>query len=192
MNDSALAKCNPPHKLCDMEKQHFVDLEKVEGLVPEEEEEELLSSDEASLEVLIVMLNWSLFSTMISGSLWWFKFNEPPPASPVSVDAPTHEPQTPSLRYTLTQGVLVVGISLSFCLVSLIILSKLVMRQYTLTLRRPPDGPRRLPRSRIQSLRAISASMPTWFMQLLKSLQFISPLIQIVGTLVILVLFWFF
>ncbi|KAG2355013.1 hypothetical protein BDR07DRAFT_1613914 [Suillus spraguei] len=175
-----------------MERQQFVDLEKVEGLVPESEEEEILSSNEASMEMLVVMLNWTMFSAMITGSIWWFKFNEPPPGSSVNVDAPTHEPQTPSLRYTLTQGVLFVGVSLSFCVVFLIVLSKIVMRQRTLTLRRPPDGPRRLSRSRIQSLRAIPASMPTWFMQFLKSLQYLFPLVQFVVTFALLALFWFF
>lgn len=45
-----------------MEKQHFSDLEKVEGLISESEEEEILGPDEVALELLVVSLNWTLFS----------------------------------------------------------------------------------------------------------------------------------
>lgn len=55
-------KYNPSHESCDMEKQQFPDLEKVEGLIPESEEEEILNSNEAALEILIVGLNWTLYS----------------------------------------------------------------------------------------------------------------------------------
>jgi hypothetical protein len=185
-------KRNPSRESCDMEKQQFADLEKVEGLIPDLEEEEILNSNEVALEMLVVVLNWTLCSAVITGSIYWLQFNAPPPGSPVNVDAPTHEPHTPSMRYTLSRGVLFVGSLLSFSVALLIVLGKILMRQRTLTLRLPPYGPRRLPRHMVQRLRAIPASMPTWFMQLLKSLQCIFPLIQFVITIALLVLFWFF
>ncbi|KAG1733527.1 hypothetical protein EDB19DRAFT_1216036 [Suillus lakei] len=140
--------------------------------------------------MLIVVLNWTLFSAMITGSIWASQLNARPDF-PVNVDAPTHEPHTPSLRHTLSQGALVVGSALSLCVTLLIVLGKILMRQHTLTLRLPPFGPRRLPRSRVQCLREIPTCMPTWFMQLLKSLRFIFPLIQFVITMALLALFWF-
>ncbi|KAG1869444.1 hypothetical protein DFJ58DRAFT_723305 [Suillus subalutaceus] len=161
-----------------MEKQQFADLEKVEGLIPELEEEETLSSKEVALEMLVVVLNWTLFSALITGSIWWFQFNAPQPGSPVNVDGPTQELQTPSLRHTLSRGVFLVGSLLSFCVVLLIVLGKVLMRQHTLTLKLPPYGPRRLPKHMVQRLRAIPTSMPPWFMQLLKSLQCIFPLVH--------------
>jgi hypothetical protein len=45
-----------------MEKQQFADLEKVEGLIPDLEEEEILNSNEVALEMLVVVLNWTLCS----------------------------------------------------------------------------------------------------------------------------------
>jgi hypothetical protein len=45
-----------------MEKQQFADPEKVEELIPDSEEEEILSSKEVALEILVVNLNWTLFS----------------------------------------------------------------------------------------------------------------------------------
>lgn len=191
MDDSAF-KCNPLHEPCDMEKQQIADLEKVEGLIPESEDEEILSPNEVALEMFVVVLNWTLFSAVITGSVWWLQFNAPRPDFPVNVGAPPHEPQTPSLRYKLSNGVFFVGSSLSLCVALLIVLGKILMRQHTLTLRLPPFGPRRLPKYRVQSLRAIPASMPPWFMQLLKSLQFIFPFIQFVITMALLTLFWFF
>jgi len=174
MNDSAL-KYNPSHESCDMEKQQFPDLEKVEGLIPESEEEEILNSNEAALEILIVGLNWTLYSALLTGSIW---FNASPLDSPVDDGVPTHDSQTPSLRYKLSCGLFFVGSLLSFCVASLIILGKILMRQHTLTLRHPPFGPRSLPKYKVQRLREIPASMPAWFMKLLKSLQFIFPFIQ--------------
>ncbi|KAG1844697.1 hypothetical protein F4604DRAFT_1960369 [Suillus subluteus] len=168
-------RCNPLHEPCNMEKQQFADLEKVEGLIPELEEEETLSSKEVALEMLVVVLNWTLFSALITGSIWWFQFIAPQPGSPVNVDGPTHELQTPSLRHTLSRGVFLVGSLLSFCVVLLIVLGKVLMRQHTLTLKLPPYGPRRLPKHMVQRLRAIPTSMPPWFMQLLKSLQLARP-----------------
>jgi hypothetical protein len=128
---------------------------------------------------------------MITGSVWWMQFNAPRPASPGNADVPTHEPQTSSLRYTLSNGVLFAGSSLSVCIVLLVVLGKILMRQHTLTLRLPPFGPRRLPKHKVQYLRAISTSMPVWFIQLLKSLQFIFPLIQVVLTMALLAFFCF-
>jgi hypothetical protein len=45
-----------------MEKQQFADLEKVEGQILESEEEEILSPKEVALEILVINLNWTLFS----------------------------------------------------------------------------------------------------------------------------------
>ncbi|KAG2039440.1 hypothetical protein BDR03DRAFT_998823 [Suillus americanus] len=185
-------RCNTLHEPHDMEKQQFADLEKVEGLIPELEEEEILSHNEVALEMLVVVLNWTLFSAVITGSIWWLQFNAPQSGSPVNTDIPTHEPQTPSLRHTLSRGVFFVGSLLSFCVVLLIVLGKILMRQHTLTLRLPPYGPRSLPKYKVQCLRAIPTSMPPWFMQLLKSLQCIFPLVQFVITIALLVLYWFF
>ncbi|KAG1807953.1 uncharacterized protein BJ212DRAFT_1485233 [Suillus subaureus] len=172
-----------------MEKQQFADSEKVDELIPESEEEEILSANETSLEMLVVILNWTLISAVITGSIWGLAFNAPPPGSP---DAPTQESQMSSLRYTLSRGVLLVGSLLSFCVALIIGLGKNLMRQYTLTLILPPYGPRRLPKHRAQSLRAIPTSVPTWFMQLLKTLRCIFPVIQFVITIMLLVLYWFF
>lgn len=189
MDDSAL-KCNP-FNACDMEKQQFADPEKVEELIPDSEEEEILSSKEVALEILVVNLNWTLFSAMITGSIWWMQFNAQRPNPPGNADVPTHDRQMSPLRYTLSNGVLFAGSSLSFCIALLIVLGKIAMRQHTLTLRLPPFGPRRLPRHKAQYIRAIPTSIPTWFMQLLKSLQFIFPLIQVVLTMALLAFFWF-
>ncbi|KAG2108646.1 uncharacterized protein F5147DRAFT_694134 [Suillus discolor] len=187
--DDSTPKCNISHEHRDMEKQHFLDLEKVEGPISESEEEEILSPDEVALEMLIVSLNWTLFSALISGSVW---FNAPRLDSPVNIEVPTHESQPSSLRYTLSHGVFFVGSSLSLCVVLLIVLSKILMRQRTLTLKFPPFGPRHLPKHRVQHLRAILASMPPWLMKLLKSLQLIFPFIQFMITMAILSLVWFF
>ncbi|KAG2105477.1 uncharacterized protein F5147DRAFT_702549 [Suillus discolor] len=187
MNDSAL-KCNSSHESCDMEKQQLPDLEKVEGLIPESEEE--LHPNEAVLETLIVSLNWTLYSALLTGSIW---FNASPLDSPVNDGVPTHDSQTPSLRYKLSCGLFFVGSSLSFCVAFLIVLGKILMRQHTLTLRHPPlFGPRRLPKYKVQRLRAIPASMPTWFIKLLESLQFIFPFIQFMITMTLLALVWLF
>ncbi|KAG1838616.1 hypothetical protein C8R48DRAFT_782354 [Suillus tomentosus] len=175
-------KCSPS---CDMEKQQFTDLEKVEGLIPESEEEEILNSNEAALEILIVGLNWTLYSALITGSVW---FNASPLDSPVNDGIPTHNSQTPSLRHKLSCGLFFVGSSLSFCVAFLIILGKILMRQHTLTLKHPPFGPRSLPKYKVQRLREIPASMPAWFMKLLKSLQFIFPFIQFTITMTLLAL----
>lgn len=187
--DDSTPKCNISHEHCDMEKQHFSDLEKVEGPISESEEEEILGPDEVALELLVVSLNWTLFSALITGLVW---FNAPRLDSPDNIEVPTHESQPPSLRYTLSRGVFFVGSSLSFCVVLLIVLGKILMRQRTLTLKFPPFGPRRLPKHRVQHLRAIPASMPPWFMKLLKSLQLTFPFIQFMITAAILSLVWFF
>ncbi|KAG1810393.1 uncharacterized protein HD556DRAFT_1320203 [Suillus plorans] len=181
MNDSAL-KRNPSHESCDMEK--------VKGLIPESEEEELLNPNEAALEILIVDLNRTLYAAFLTGSIW---FNAPGLDSPVNDGVPTHDSQTPSLRHKLSCGLFFVGSSLSFCVAFLIVLGKILMRQHTLTLKPPPPyGPRRLPKYKAQRLRAILASMPAWFMKLLKSLQSIFPFIQFMITMTLLALDRFF
>ncbi|KAG1844689.1 hypothetical protein F4604DRAFT_1960360 [Suillus subluteus] len=175
-----------------MEEQQFVDLEKVEGLIPKLEEEEILSSNDVDTHRFVVMLNWTLLSAVIIGSLWWLQFNYPRPGSPVNADVPMHEPQTPSLHHTLSRAVLLVGILLSFCIALLIVLSKILMCQYMLILMLLSYDTHRLPKNRVQCLRAIPASMPTWFMQLLKSFWWIFTLVQLVITMAILVIRWFF
>ncbi|KAG2133575.1 uncharacterized protein EDB93DRAFT_879518 [Suillus bovinus] len=174
-----------------MEKQQFSDLEKVDALIPESEEEEILGPNEVALELLIIVLNWTLFSAVITGLVW---FNASPLDYPqaVNVDVPAHKSHTPSLRYMLSHGLFCIGASLSFCVVILISVGKILMRQHTLTLRHPPFGPCCLPKHKVERLRAIPASMPAWFMKLLNSLQFIFPLIQFVVTMVLLVIVWFF
>ncbi|KAG1838620.1 hypothetical protein C8R48DRAFT_742676 [Suillus tomentosus] len=189
MNDSAL-KCNPSRESCDMEKQQFPDSEKVEGLIPESEEEEILNPNEVALERLIVSLNWTLYSALLTGSAW---FNASPLDPPVNDGVPTHDFQTPSLHYKLSCGVFFIGSSLSFCVAFLIVLGKILMRQHTLTLKQPPPyGPRRIPKYQAQRLRAIPASMPAWFMELLKSLQSILPFIQFIIPVTLIALDWCF
>ncbi|KAG2039446.1 hypothetical protein BDR03DRAFT_998827 [Suillus americanus] len=159
-------KCNPFPEPCDMEKQQFVDLEKVEGLIPELEEEEILSSNDDDLEVLVVILNWTLLSAGIMGLCYLIQFSALRPGSLVNADVPTHEPQTPSLRYTLTRAFLLVCALLDLSTALLIVLSKIFMHRI--------------------------APMPTWFIQLLKSLWWTPILVQYAIWIPLLVLYWLF
>ncbi|KAG1873081.1 hypothetical protein F4604DRAFT_1766464, partial [Suillus subluteus] len=163
-------KSSPSPEPCDVEKQQFVDLEKIEEPIP---------------------LYLTLFSVVATGSILWYS-SVTQLDSPVDVDVPTHDPQTHSLRHTLLRVVFIVGTLLSFCVALLIVLSKILMRQYTLILMLLSYDTHRLPKNRVQCLRAIPASMPTWFMQLLKSLWWIFTLVQLVITMAILVIHWFF
>ncbi|KAG2119392.1 hypothetical protein DEU56DRAFT_121072 [Suillus clintonianus] len=185
--DNSATQDNSCHEPRDMEKRQFADLEKVGGLAAEyesTEEEETLRPAEAALEMLIVVLNWSLFSALITGSIWALQLISPRP------DASMHDPSPRHALSPLSHGVLFVGSILSFSVAFLIVLGKSLMGQYTLTLRLPPFGLRSLPKSRVQDLRAIPTSMPTWFMGILKSLRFILPLIQFLVTAALLAIYW--
>ncbi|KAG1844690.1 hypothetical protein F4604DRAFT_1820695 [Suillus subluteus] len=168
--DDSTPKCNPSPEPCDVEKQQFIDLEKIEEPMP---------------------LYLTLFSAVATGSILWYS-SVTQLDSPVDVDVPTHDPQTHSLRHTLLRVVFIVGTLLSFCVALLIVLSKILIPRHTLTPILPPDGPRHLHKYRIQCLPAIPASMLMWFMQLLKSLWWIFTLFQLVTTMAVLMIRWLF
>ncbi|KAG1744604.1 uncharacterized protein EDB91DRAFT_1123349 [Suillus paluster] len=188
MDDSSqpASKDIPFQKPLDTQKEKFSGMKgDKEPIVGELEEEEILNSEEVALEGFVANLNFTLVSAILYMVICWtHMLGQDCPVGPA-----THERQTlPPPQCALLHRILFVCGLLSLCVAFPIVLGKILMGQYKIKVRLPFYGPPlRLPKSQRQFLRGISASMPTWFMQILKSLSLVFPAVQFVMTVVLLV-----
>lgn len=193
MDDSSqsASKDIPFDKACDMQKEQFADTKgDGEPIAGELEEEEILNPNDVALVRFISDINFTLVSAMLYMLVCLTHALRPdcPRFPSVTIGDTRHEFQTSSQQCTLLRGILYVSGLLGLCVALIIGLGKIFMGQYKLKLRLPfYDPPRTLPKFQMQSLRAIPASMPSWYMWVLKSLSLVFPAIQFTMTVALVV-----